>query len=93
MKVYEAWKKSGIACSLSERGILTNFYGSSVTIPWLSVERVAPTKDTYTLVLESYSFICIPKRNVPRERLEDFTSLLNAKVGNAAKVLERKRTG
>jgi hypothetical protein len=53
-------------------------------LAWESLDRVVETKDCYILVLSWNAYCCIPKRNIPPDRTDDFSALLrglNVSVG------------
>ncbi len=74
-KAYKRYRESNPSYTFtSERILATSRYVQS-SIAWSAVDRVMETTKAYLLIV-GLSCVCVPKRNIPPQNLDDFIQLL-----------------
>jgi len=74
-QAYERYRESNANYTFTNDRILgTSRYGES-SLSWAAVDRVMETRTAYLLIVRS-SCICVPKRDIPPDKLGDFIQLL-----------------
>lgn len=81
--VFQGWKSEHAVFTFSHGGIATQSEFGSGEMAWSSFNRLVETKDTYMLVRRTFSYVCIPKRDIPNDRSQEFVRLLRENIVSA----------
>lgn len=78
--LFHGWKSEHTVLTFSANSIATRSEFGAGEITWNSFNRLVETKDTYMLIGRTFSYVCIPKRNIPNDRSQEFVRMLREKV-------------
>ncbi|MGA2759855.1 MAG: YcxB family protein [Candidatus Cybelea sp.] len=81
--LFNGWKSERAVLTFSRGGIATQSQFGSGETAWSSFNRLVETKDTYMLVRRSFAYVCIPKRDIPNDRSQEFVELLRESIVSA----------
>ena len=76
-KAYRRYRESNTSYTFTDERIVATSRHIQSSIAWAAVERVRESTTVYLLVIRG-SYICIPKRSIPPDNVDDFIQLLRA---------------
>jgi hypothetical protein len=80
-QIYARYREADPSYTFTNQLILATSRYVQSSIAWAAVGRVIETRALFVLELRN-SYICIPKRDIPTDRLGDFMQLLKAHRAN-----------
>ena len=74
-KAYQRYKESNTSYTFTNDRILATSRYVQSSIAWAAVDRVKVRRTVYLLVIRG-SYMCVPKRDIPPDGVDDFIQLL-----------------